>query len=119
MPRLHHSVVFNFVLVGAVILSAKADSPAGLSLPAHKLQVADPTVARQIAAQGGRLVADYGSFQLYDVPSADVQLFGEPETQNRDHYNIITLKSGPLDTTQTEVQALRNTAGAFTGKRLH
>src|SRR5262249_9502074 len=64
-------------------------------------------------------IADYGSFQLYDVASVTSELVSSAKAQIRDEYNGITLKAGHLDTTQPEAQALRESAGAFVGKRLH
>jgi len=33
-----------------------------------QIQVSDAGLAAQIVAQGGRLMADYGSYQLYEAP---------------------------------------------------
>ena len=118
--RLHHHLRLYFVLACVPMLAAKAvDGPAGTSVPGHKIQVSDPAVAQEIVRQGGRLIADYGSFQLYDVPSLAPELLGRAQAQLRDEYNVITLKAGHLETTQTEVQSLRKAVGAFVGKRMH
>jgi hypothetical protein len=102
-----------------LIFSVKGDPTLGTPLPVHKVQITDPALGQKITAAGGQLVADYGSFQLYNVPSISPELLVNPGTQNRDDYNVITLKSGALDTTQPEVQALRKSIGAYAGKRLH
>lgn len=118
--RLHRHLRLCFVLACSVLPSAKAvDGPAGTHALGHKIQVTDPAVAQEIAAEGGRLIADYGSFQLYDVASVTSELVSSAKAQIRDEYNVITLKAGHLDTTQPEAQALRKSAGAFVGKRLH
>jgi hypothetical protein len=85
-----------------------------LALPAqaHKAQVSDPVVARAIVARGGRLIADYGGWQLVETAQTNGLV-------TRDNYNFILLKSGRLDTSRPETQALRQAAGSFSGKRLH
>ncbi|MGA2174970.1 MAG: S8 family serine peptidase [Verrucomicrobiota bacterium] len=84
-----------------------------LALPAlaHKVQVNDPAVARALAAQGGRLIADYGGYQLFETPRTNGLVV-------RDIYNSILLNAGRLDTSQPQVQSLGRAAGSFPGKRL-
>jgi hypothetical protein len=83
----------------------------------HKVEVHDAAAARAVEAQGGRLIADYGGFQLYDVPQISANLPGSVEV--RDGYNSILLNAVHLDTSKAGVQALRKTAEAFGGKRMH
>jgi PKD repeat protein len=85
----------------------------------HKIQVSDPAVAREILAEGGRLQADYGHFQLYEVEQVSPYLSGKTGTEIRDEYNRIELNTGTIDTTAPVVKTLQKTAGAFYGKRLH
>ena len=82
----------------------------------HKLQVTDPDQAARVVAAGGRLIADYGSYRLFEVPAAALN---RNWGQARDDYNLILLNAAHLDTTRQEVQALRRSAGNFAGKRLH
>src|SRR5437660_2278384 len=35
----------------------------------HKIRVKDPGLATQLAAQGARLIADYGTFKAFDADS--------------------------------------------------
>ena len=82
------------------------------------MQVSDPSVAQQLANQGLRRIADYGSFQIFDVDAATAS--GLPaKLENRDEYNLIKLNAGPLDTSRPQMQAARKPVGAFTGKRMH
>jgi hypothetical protein len=82
----------------------------------HKLQVTDPARAAQVIAAGGRLIADYGSYRLFNVPAAAMnQNWGQP----RDAYNSILLNAAHLDTSAPAVRALRKSVGDFAGKRLH
>jgi uncharacterized repeat protein (TIGR01451 family) len=85
----------------------------------HKVQVNDPVLGEQIKAQGGKLIADYGAFQLYDAAD-DVETFSRGHKADlRDEYNFIHLNAGRLDTRKLEVQALRKAAGNLNGKRMH
>src|ERR1017187_3608480 len=44
---------------------------AGTALAApHKLRVSDPSLARSLIEKGGRLVADYGAFQIVEAGPA-------------------------------------------------
>jgi hypothetical protein len=79
--------------------------------PAHKVQTSDAAAARALLAAGGRLIADYGGYQLF----AAAQTNG---LQARDEYNLILLNAARLDTAQPQIQALRQPAGRFAGKRL-
>lgn len=79
---------------------------------AHKVQVSDPDAARTLVAQGGRLIADYGGYQLIETAQTNGLVV-------RDIYNSILLRAGRLDTSEAQVQSLRQPAGIFPGRRLH
>lgn len=86
----------------------------------HKVQVSDPELARQIKEQGGRIVADYESFQVFEVNSAlESSLAANRGAELRDEDNVIALNAGAIDTTRPEVQAMRASVAAFAGKRMH
>src|SRR5260221_7420163 len=85
----------------------------------HKIQVSDAALAAQIVAQGGDLVADYGSYQLYEAPQINPELVEHSRAEIRDEYNVVMLNAGHLDTRKAEVRALRKSAGNFTGRRMH
>jgi hypothetical protein len=78
----------------------------------HKIQTSDPAEARAILAAGGRLIADYGGFKLFDAAQTNGM-------QTRDSYNFILLNAARLDTSRPEAQALRRPVANFAGKRLH
>jgi hypothetical protein len=84
----------------------------------HKIQVNDQALAARIAAAGGRLIADYGGYKLYDAawPVADLP---DGKAEMRDEYNSIFLNAAHLDTSKPEVQAMRKKSGSFAGRRLH
>ncbi|HWF19018.1 MAG TPA: S8 family serine peptidase, partial [Verrucomicrobiae bacterium] len=85
----------------------------------HKIQVTDPLLARKIEAQGGHLIADYGSYQLYEIPQLVPGMFANTRAELRDGYDVIELNAGHLNTRRPEVQALTKAVGTFSGKRLH
>lgn len=86
----------------------------------HKLRVADKETAAQITKEGGELIADYGSFQLFEADDAVAEEVKRRNgAQDADEQNRIALNTGVLDTSAPETQSLRRLAGAFSGKRLH
>src|SRR5260370_15193930 len=91
---------------------------AAASLSSHKIKTDDPALAKQVAAQGGKLLADYGSYQVYELSQARLDLLVNQHVEVRDEYNVIQLNAAPLDTTKPEVKALRKTVGNFKGKRM-
>jgi hypothetical protein len=86
----------------------------------HKVRVSDPAAAAALQAQGARLLADYGSFQLFETDIAPaVATLQRNRIESADESDFIELNAGPLDTRATEVVALRRTVAAFAGKKLH
>ncbi len=103
------------ILIG---LAAISHGQNAASRGLHKIEVNDQALAARIAASGGRLIADYGGYKLYDAAWPIVDLpAGKAEA--RDDYNSIFLNATRLDTSKPEVQALRKKAGTFSGKRMH
>jgi hypothetical protein len=84
----------------------------------HKLQISDPALASRVQAGGGRLVAEYGAYQLYEVAQIPPELRSDANAAIRDEYNVIWLNAGPLDTTRRAVKLLQRPNGVFEGKRL-
>lgn len=104
--------------------TAVAESPAGSILAttegtSHKLQVSDPVLAAKIANSGGKLIADYGGYQIYETTRIPAEIAADAQLEVRDQYNFITLNAKQLDTRAPEVKALRKSVGDFTGKQLH
>ena len=85
----------------------------------HKVRIEDPVLVRELVAQGAKVIGDYGTFS---VLNADDSLLGNG-VSNRveiaDQWNLIRLNARLLNTSAAEAKALRKTAGAFAGKRLH
>jgi hypothetical protein len=97
-------LIYCLVAICALAATARAGLP-------HKVQTSDPAAARAIVAAGGRLRADYGGYQLFESTKTN-------GLQVRDDYNLIRLNAARLDTSTPEIQALRQAAGTFAGKRL-
>ena len=85
----------------------------------HKVQINDPALAKQIAAEGGRLLADYRSYQIFEVAQISASLATNEQAEVRDYYNVVHLNASPLDTSKPEIKALRKAVGSFSGKRMH
>ena len=96
---------------------SRSSSSALSAAPRHKVQVSDPALAIQLAANGARRIADYGGFQLFDVDNATAAAWAG-RIELRDEYNVIKLNAARLDTSRPQIQALRKPAAAFAGKRL-
>jgi hypothetical protein len=85
----------------------------------HKLMVTDPATTAALRAQGAALVGEYGSFQIFDAPSAIADaLVARGAAELRDQENLILLNAGAIDTTTPAAAALRGAAGSFSGKRM-
>lgn len=85
----------------------------------HKIQINDPQLAGLVTANGGQLLADYGGYQLYKIDALPPALATNAQVTLRDQDALILLNAARLDTTRSEVKALRRPLGAFSGKRLH
>lgn len=108
-------------LCALLILFGSAATSHGQNAPSpvhHKIQVDDPALAATIAASGGRLIADYGGYKLYDAPLPAGEL-AAGKAELRDDYNSIFLNAARMDTSKPEIQALRKMAGPFAGRRMH
>src|SRR5262245_29683403 len=104
-------------LLALLLLLAAAGMDA---LPARrgsrKLRVTDPVHARMVRDQGGRLVADYGAFQLYEVDAARAPiLLADKSVEPRDEEDLVLLNARTIDTREEGLEP----AAAFTGRRLH
>ena len=87
---------------------------------AHKVRVNDPQTRSALRAGGARLIADYGSFALYEAGDSIARALAQTATAEIvDQYNLILLNAGPIDTTTTEAKALSKQITYFEGKRLH
>src|SRR5713101_5752781 len=118
----------HIALAGLVFLLAFSHSTAQNALSAatpsipieeypHKLQVSQRALGSRIIAGGGRMIADYGSSQLYEIVQLPPDLVADTHAVIRDEYNWILLNAAHLDTTKREVKALRKPLESFQGKR--
>lgn len=85
----------------------------------HKIQLNDLALAGQVTTAGGQLLADYGGYQLYQMPEIPPSLATNAHVTVRDSDNLLLLNAARLDTTRPEIQALRQPLPPFSGKRLH
>src|SRR5689334_7435556 len=77
----------------------------------HKLRVTDRALAESLIAQGGRLLADYQSFQLFEVDELPVtKNTSANRPQTADHFNTIELNAKTLDTSVREISTMRRAA---------
>jgi len=85
----------------------------------QKLRVSDPALAATMLAEGGRLLADYGSFRLIETDALSAMRGRANGAEVLEAADTVQLNAGPLDTRVPEVKALRQAVGAFRGRRLH
>src|SRR5207245_9025341 len=107
-----------FVSPSVVAQGNQARGAAAVEAP-HKIQVHEAGLGKQIEAEGGRLLADYGSSLLYELARVSSELATNSQVEIHDEYNLITLNAAVLDTRQAETKALRQAVGGFAGKRMH
>lgn len=108
-------VLRNLVIALAVILTTNLT----FARP-HKVRVSDPAAAAELTAQGARLLADYGSFQLFETVAAPgTATLQRERIESADESDFIELNAGHLDTRADAVIALRKTALPSAGKKLH
>lgn len=87
----------------------------------RKLRIKDRAAARRLDQAGGRLIADYGSFLLYEVPNAlAAEARRDSTVELVDEYRFVLLNSGPVDTGSPAARTRRARSGErFDGKRMH
>jgi hypothetical protein len=104
---------------GPAAPQASSATPAAYRSPGdrHKVKVSDSRVAEQIAAQGGRLVSDYGSFKVFEVDSGTADSVQRAGAAIADEDNLILLNAGAIDTSTPQAKALR-ASSATGGKQM-
>jgi subtilisin-like proprotein convertase family protein len=104
------------VLLAAVVGALPPPGPRAV----RKVRVSDPTTAREVRAAGGRLLADYGGYQVLEIDPARVLPFIKAgSAEGLDEDDLVLLNTRSLDTRSEEVRAQRTPGEAFAGRRLH
>ena len=95
----------------------------GLSLSSHaashKLRVQDPALAKHLIESGGKVLGDYGSFQIIETQETQPTDSRRQRTERADDSDFIELNSLRLNSRAAETKSLRKQRAPFTGKRLH
>src|SRR5215831_13689913 len=85
-----------FALISWLFLTLQAALPQNVtvqnlsSFNTEKARVSDPEIAREIADQGGELIADYGAFQFFKIGSGlAARLAGRSGFQSANRHNFI------------------------------
>jgi subtilisin-like proprotein convertase family protein len=114
-------IVLTVVALLGLLWITRGALPAAHSAPSveHKIYVRDAQTAAELTKRGGQLIADYGAYQAFAVQGALARaLKGRRDIEWRDDDNRLLLNSGSLDTSNTNVQALRQTSDAEAGMYL-
>jgi len=110
--------VTNLCRASAIFIFLLLFTGAAWSAP-HKLRVSDPAMAQSLVALGGKLIADYGGFQLVEADDSILTNLNGNRVEWSDDFDEIKLNAASLNTRAAGVLALRKSAGNFSGKRLH
>ena len=104
-----------------ILLAASVFSYATLTSRAasYKLRVQDPALAKQLVESGGKVLSDYGSFQIIETQEARPADSRRQRAEVMDDSDFIELNSVRLNTRMTETKSLRKPRAPFAGKRLH
>jgi subtilisin-like proprotein convertase family protein len=85
----------------------------------HKVSISDPQLAESLRQQGGRIVADYGSYKLLEVDTAAANtLLNKNDAQLADENNLVLLNAGAIDTSTPAAQAMRGGGSVGSGKQM-
>ena len=84
----------------------------------HKVRVNDPKSARELMSRGGKLVADYGGFQLIETADSLEEL-RQAGVQAVDEPDVIELNSQRINTSLSQWRVAKKGVGRFNGKRFH
>ena len=83
----------------------------GLSLSSHaashKLRVQDPALAKQLIESGGKVLGDYGSFQIIETQETQPTDSRRQRTERADDSDFIELNSLRLNSRAAETKSLR------------
>ncbi|HSY74778.1 MAG TPA: hypothetical protein VK810_04850, partial [Dongiaceae bacterium] len=77
----------NRLLILSALLLFSASSQAA----PHKLRVSDPALAQSLVARGGKLIADYGGFQLVEADDAILTNLDSRRVERQDEFDEIKL----------------------------
>jgi uncharacterized repeat protein (TIGR01451 family) len=99
------------VLAGFILCTGE------LSEAAQKVRVKNPAVREELLRQGGRVLADYESFQLIEVEAGAAAAIDQPLTERE--ADELKLNSTVIRTKSAAAIELRKPHGNFPGRRLH
>src|SRR5476649_695611 len=85
----------------------------------HKLRVENPALAQSLVVRGGKLIADYGGFQVVEADDSILTNLDESRVERQDDFYEIKLNAKSLNTRSPTILALRKSAGNFSGRQLH
>src|SRR6266567_6996381 len=112
--------VWFFFSVQSRCAENNGTSSAASTRRTRKVRVSDPRRAEELLSRGARLIADYGSFQIFQVDEVLAgAMAGQPGVEDSSEENVITLNASHLNTTAAEVKALRKPVLPGNAKRLH
>lgn len=85
----------------------------------RKVRVSDKALAQQLLERGGKLVADYGSFQIILTEEAVGAAKLRGRVQSEDAADFIELNAQRFNTRSAEARGLRKVRGNTAGRQFH
>jgi len=118
---LHSSSILSVMILAlsTMVLNLSVAQSAPPAAGARLKVKVTPDQVKTFSAQNSRLIADYGSFQLWDVPVElrdDVKRAGG---EIREKEDVIELNARPIHTAMGMAQAAAAVPAMFNGKHLH
>ena len=121
-PTLKFSLILS-LFAGALAITTPGAGTAQPAAPSkdyrspveqHKVQVRGDKLIKKMAKSGGRLVADYGAYQVWEVDSTTADSVRQDgDAQVRDEDNLVRLNTETIDTSRPEIQAQRQVCRAL------
>lgn len=114
---------FRFLLVATLGAGLSPDTAWGVISgedSTSRVKVRAPAFAAdRLVKAGATFIADYGAFQLFDLPANSPALAADPSLEVQEEADLVSLHAGPINTASPQAKAARTALGNFQGKRTH
>lgn len=107
--------MFLILIAGALFVFGVADATA----QPRKVRVSDKALAQQLIERGGKLVADYGSFQIILTEESVGIAKSRGRVQSEEATDFIELNAQRFNTRSQEARGLRKLRGTVAGRQFH
>lgn len=109
---------FGIVMILAAFAIFASVVP-GAAAPVNKVRVKDRALAQQLLKRGGKLIADYGSFQIIATEEAVGKNQYRGRAQSEAAADFIELNARRINTRSPDARTMTKARGTFSGRQLH